>query len=558
MLDRRAPCCTGRVRFARSRLVAIAIAVVLAATFAWGVVLPRGLFSGDEGIKLAQIEGLDDTGYRDGALLYRGQDSDPTNALHPLKQAGFTYERAGRIYGTYTLIYPALAVPIYRAGGFAWVWLLSLLGFAIMLVATARIATRVTGNERVAALSVVAVGFATSTGLYACTIFEHTLAGGCLLAAIAILVGETTTRRALAIGALYAAAIALRTELLAFGPSLLLLCAWRFGVRRAALRHYALVAIGGVAVIAGFIAFNFALSGVWHPTLLASKDAAKGSFSDRACHLAAQTLGGWRYAAVWITLAAAALAVMLRRRPRAVTAIGALVGVLWIALTLRAIATMGVRPVVGLLTTGPVVVLALIWRRAQPCSRAITTTVLVVAATLFVAILVLLPKRGAIGGLELGPRYLIPIVPLLVIAALDGARTSRVRIACATVLALAGTTALVANAKSQYSIRRLGANVVEVAEQAGAEVVTTDVWWVAQLAVPAQADRIVLLTDNKRDVWQRLYDGDHRRILVLRGSEPDPGPQLALRRLDCPCLADRRLDPSLFELEPRAQIVQRP
>ncbi|MEP6860994.1 MAG: hypothetical protein ABJE66_10260 [Deltaproteobacteria bacterium] len=545
------------MRFARSRLVAIAIAVVLAATFAWGVALPRGLFSGDEGIKLAQIEGLDDAGYRDGALLYRGQAADPTNALHPLTSPGFTYEIDGRVYGTYTLIYPALAVPIYRAGGFAWVWLLSLIGFAIMLAATARIATRVTGSERVAAVSVLAIGCATSTGLYACTIFEHTLAGGCLLSAIALLAGAVTARRVLATGALFAAAIALRTELLAFGPSLLVLCAWRFGVRRAALRHYALVALGGAVVLALFIAFNFALSGVWHPTLVASKVAPKGSFSDRACHLAAQSLGAWRYVAVWVTLAAGLVAWVLRRRPPVVTAIGALVGVLWIALTLRAISTMGVRPVVGLLSTAPLVALALIWRRPQPRGRSITTTAILVAAALFIAILVLLPKRGAIGGLELGPRYLVPIVPLLVIAALDGARTSRMRIACATVLALAGTTALVANARLQYSIRRLGANVVEVADQAGADVVTTDVWWVAQLAIPAQADRIVLLTENKPEVWQRLYDGDHRRILVLRGSEPDPGPKLTLRRLDCPCLSDPRLDPSLFELEPRDQIVQR-
>ena len=542
------------MRLVRSRVVAIAIAVVLAATFVWGVVLPRGLFSGDEGIKLAQIEGLDDTGYRDGALLYRGQDSDPKNALHPLKQAGFMYERDGRIYGTYTLVYPALAVPIYRAAGFAWVWLLSLIGFAIMLGASARIATRVTGSERVAALSVLAVGFATSTGLYACTIFEHTLAGGCLLSAIAILVGPVSARRAIAIGALYAGAIALRTELLAFGPSLLVLCAWRFG---SALRHYALAVLAGAAVLAGFIAFNLALSGVWHPTLLASKTAPEGSFSDRACHLAAQTLGGWRYVAVWISLAGAGLAVVLRRRPRAVTAIGAVVGAVWILLTLRAIQTMGARPVVGLLTTAPVVALALIWRRPRPPGRTITPTVLALAASLFVAILVLLPKRGAVGGLELGPRYLIPIVPLLVIAAVDGARGSRVRIIAAVVIALAGTTALVANAWSQYSIRQLGANVVEVAEQAGADVVTTDVWWVAQLAVPAQADRIVLLTENTRDVWQHLYDGDHRRILVLRGNAPDPGPQLTLRQLDCPCLSDPRLSPSLFELEPRDQIVQR-
>lgn len=529
---------------ARSRPVAIA--VVLAAAFAWGAALPPSLFSGDEGIKLAQIQGLDATGFTDGALLYRGGDSDPQNILHPLKSAGFTYEVAGRIYGTYTLVYPALAVPIYRALGFAWVWLVSWLGLAIMLIATARIAVRVTGSERVAALAVLAIGFATSSGLYASTIFEHTLAGGCLLSAIAILVGPTTPRRAFAIGALVALAVSLRTEMLVFGPPCALLCAWRFG--RSA-RPYALVAIGGATVLALFVAFNLALSAAWHPTLLASKVAAAGSLADRACHLVAATLGGWGYAGVWATLAAAVLSAMLRRRERLVTALGVLVGALWIALTWRAIATMGARPAVGLFTTAPVVALALVWR--PPVRAGITSTKLLAAAALFVAILVLLPKRGAIGGLELGPRYLIPVVPLFVIAALDAARTSRVRIACTVVLALAGAAALIANARSQQSIRRLGANIVEVADQAGADVVTSDVWWVAQLATPAQADRIVLITTYRPDVWQRLYDTDHRRILVLRGSDPDPGPNLVLRPLDCPCLADRRLDPSLFELEPR-------
>jgi len=534
------------LRAVRSRPATLAIAVVLVAAFAWGVALPRSLFSGDEGIKLAQIQGLDATGYRDGALLYRGQDSDPKNALHPLKSAGFTYEVDGRVYGTYTLIYPALAVPIYRALGFAWVWLLSWLGLAIMLIASARIAARVTGSERVAAWSVLAIGFATSTGLYACTIFEHTLAGGCLLSAIAILAGPVTPRRAVAVGATFALAAAMRTELLVFGPSLLLLCAWRFA---RAWRAYVHVAIGGACVLAMFVAVNLALSKAWHPTLLASEGAAQSTFADRACHLVAATLHGWGYAAVWGTLVAA---VIFRRRTRVVTALGLIVGALWILLTCRAIATMGVRPVVGLFTTAPIVAAGLVWRRSASAK-------LLAAAALFVAILVVLPKRGAIGGLELGPRYLIPVLPLLVIAAVDAARASRMRIACAVVLGLAGMAALVANARSQFSIRQLGANIVEVADQAGADVVTSDVWWVAQLATPVQADRIVLVTSYMPSVWQRLYAGDRRRILVLRGSDPDPGPNLELRPLDCPCLADRRLEPTLFELDQRpSRIVQQP
>ena len=180
---------------------------------------------------------------------------------------------------------------------------------------------------------------------------------------------------------------------------------------------------------------------------------------------------------------------------------------------------------------------------ARNTRTGISSTVLALAGALCVAIIMLLPKRGAIGGLKLGPRYLIPVIPLFVIAALDAARASRIRIVCAALLALAGTIALVANAHAQYKIRRLGANIVEVADQANADVITSNVWWVAQLAIPAQADRIVVMTNATRDAWQRLYDADKRRVLVLRGNQPDPGPTLVLRQLPCACLDDRRLDP---------------
>jgi hypothetical protein len=504
----------------------------------WGAALPRGLFSGDEGIKLAQIQGLDDSGFRDGALLYRGQASDPTNVLHPLKYPGFTYEVDGRLYGTYTLVYPVLATPIYRVAGFAWVWLLSLAGLALMLIATARIAVRVTGDQRIATSAVLGVGFATSASLYGCTIFEHTLAGGCLLSAIAILLGPVTARRAFAIGALFAASIALRTELCAFGPSLALLCVWRYRKQWAA---YAWTTAGTVVIVAGFIGFNLALSHAWHPTLTASRDAAAGSLAERACHLVAASLGGWGYAAVWVTCGLAIAALVVQRWARAVTAIIVIATLLWTVMTVCGIASMGVRPLVGLFTTAPIVVLAL-----GATSR---TRVLAAATVVFIAIVVLLPKHGAIGGLELGPRYLIPVVPLLVIVALDAAR-SRVRIACAAMLAIAGAAALVANARAQSKIRALGAHVVEVAEQANADVVISDVWWVSQLAIPAQADRIVLVSNSgDRDVWRDLYDRDKRRVLVLRGNPPNPGPRMVFQLQACPtCLDEPRLDPHVYEL----------
>ncbi|MEO9183028.1 MAG: hypothetical protein ABI467_06040, partial [Kofleriaceae bacterium] len=157
-----------------------------------------------------------------------------------------------------------------------------------------------------------------------------------------------------------------------------------------------------------------------------------------------------------------------------------------------------------------------------------------------------------------GPRDLVPVLPLLVIAALDAAR-SRARIACAAALAIAGGAALVANARANYKIRALGAHVVELAAQSNADVVISDVWWVSQLAIPAQAERIVLVSNRgDRDVWRALYDHGRRRVLVLRGNCPDPGPRMVFQPRPCPCLDEPRLDPHLYELAPMGtRIVRR-
>jgi hypothetical protein len=81
---------------------------------------PAGLFSGDEGIKLGEIQGLAFSSYRDASLYDPGATLAGDRTLDAFAAAGeftFTGDDPGKVFGTYPLLYPALAVPLYHVGG---------------------------------------------------------------------------------------------------------------------------------------------------------------------------------------------------------------------------------------------------------------------------------------------------------------------------------------------------------------------------------------------------------------------------------------------------------
>jgi hypothetical protein len=550
----------------RPKLVAVAVAVAIAVAVVISLAMPRGLFSGDEGIKLAQIQGLVASRFTDAALYDPGARYAVDRRHEALTKApGFTRvdKQSGKVYGTYPLLYAALAVPFYWAGGaFAVPWL-SLLALAIALVLTARLARVSLGSDASAAAVVAVVALSSPLLLYGGLVIEHTASVAALLGAIALLVGQDPPlRRLAASGALYALATCFRTELYAFAPSMALILAWRIGLRPSAWRRWCAFAAGAVVVVGLFLVAHRLATPFWHPTLAVSTTAPPSLLRVRFIQLVPRELYEEGRLLVLATLAAAVVAMAPGRARRPVQLVlTAAATAAWGFLAFKAVRAVDgdhVRTVTGLLTTTPIAVLALL-RGVDRRERESPIAVFAAAALAFAAVVVLVPKRGSAGGLELGSRYMLPILPLLAIAAIDHARRHWVHGACAVALVGLGVWASVANVRSEHRVRALGAHVIDAIEEPPADAMFTPVWWVAQLAVPAQDRTCLYVGSASTRLYDRLFDAGLTRIAVLRGKPPAPAGRIRFRPLGPSPVGDPRVSPRLYELyDPSGKQAPRP
>jgi hypothetical protein len=520
---------------ARSVPARIVIIASSLAALALLVASPNGLFSGDEGIKLAETQGLAFTGYRDASLYDPGASLAGDRKLDAFAAAEtFTFRTGDKIYGTYPLVFPAVAAPLYLIAGVRGMALVSLAAFVAVLIWTARLARRCMLSERATAAAVAIAGVGCSLPLYATTLYEHTAATALLLAAINVTLDG---RRMALAGALLGLATCMRTELYAFAPAMAIVVWWAIGVRWRAWPRWLAFGGGAVAVVATFLSAHRVATGAWHPTLKASANGDMLTLYGRLEHVVQVELLPWALIPLAFTLAAAAF------RPR--TVVTAAIAMMWCAMTYFAIRS-DARTVTGLFTTTPVIALALtreVLHRQSPLGA------LVLAAAVFVTTLVLLPKASANGGLELGARYLLPVVPLFAIGAAAAARRSR---ACWAVLFAASVCATAVNARTQWRIREVGAHIVTAIERANAPVVMTEIWWVAQLAVPAQKDGVSLYVGHDRTaIYDRLYALGVRRVLALRGRPPPASGRVRLRLAEVGIVDDPRISPQVYELVSR-------
>jgi len=531
--------------------VAIAVVAGIVVTLA----MPRGLQSGDEGIKLAQVQGLLQSRFTDAALYDRGSRYAVDRAHEWLTKApGFTRvdPESGKVYGTYPLLYAVLAAPFYWIGGPFAVSGLSLVASAIALVIVARLARLCLVSELSSAAVVAVVAFGSPLILYGSLVFEHTCSVAALLGAIALVVPDSPSLRRLAVaGALYGLATCFRTELYAFAPSMTLIVAWKVSLRPAAWRRWLAFGAGAAGVVGLFLVAHRLATPYWHPALAASQGAPPSVFRVRFVQLVPGELYRYGSVAVLATLAAAMLALAPGRaqRPlRLVLTLAATVGWGFLsAVAIRSVGDENVRTVIGLVTATPITALALL-RGVDERDRGKPIAILTVAAVLFAALIVLVPKRASAGGLEFGSRYMLPIVPLLAIAAIDHARRHFVHGACAVALAGLGVWGLAVNLKAEHQLRTLGAHIVEAVEEAEADAMFTPVWWVAQLAVPVQDRTCLFAGGGSTRVYDRLFDAGLVRVVSLRGAPPKPTGRIRLRPSGQSRVHDRRLGPRLFEL----------
>src|SRR5262245_26391239 len=127
------------------RGVAIVTAAAAVLSLAGLFAMPRGLASGDEGVKLIEAHSLLASGFTNRALTYPAIQMDPEGRFFPLRPP-FVFRREGRFYGLYPIPFAALSALGWRVAGFRGIFLVPWLA-AVAAVALAGLLGRRAFND---------------------------------------------------------------------------------------------------------------------------------------------------------------------------------------------------------------------------------------------------------------------------------------------------------------------------------------------------------------------------------------------------------------------------
>ena len=182
------------------------------------ILAPESVYSGDIGVKYVQARALGDHRFASLDIPYPGQFLDPAREFFPLRPP-FVMMTGG----TTQAIFPPAAAVIQAVavvvGGFRGLIVLSLISAAVVIVASSRLAA-----PKYALATVVAVGLGGPLWFYAVSASEHAPAVALSTAAFAwVLTSPAASRSAPWIaGMLVGAGATLRDEVMLLAPGLLL------------------------------------------------------------------------------------------------------------------------------------------------------------------------------------------------------------------------------------------------------------------------------------------------------------------------------------------------
>jgi hypothetical protein len=359
------------------RLVGYAGVVVIAAGIGWTLLLQQGVrdgvfYSGDAGIKALMVAHFA-AGEWHGDLRLAGEPW-----AHALWDDGFypfaptyVYDHQGRHYSAFPLPFAALTAPFQRALGFRGLHVLPLLATWLIWARFWFLGRRLEVHPGALAAGLVALVFASHLTLYSAFFWEHTLAVAFAFMGVAEVVvafggraspGPHRLRLGLA-GLLLGLSLWLRPECIALLVAVLGVT-FAISLRSGRLGEWIPLAGGAAVAVAGFIALNQAIYGI-----------PLGIHALRTAEVA--SLGG-----------------RLGETLRLATA------QLW-----------------GLALFAPIAIFALaqalpLWR--PPLRDNIGRLLLAIVAASLLVTFAISPNDG---DKQWGPRYLLPIVPLLCFAA---------------------------------------------------------------------------------------------------------------------------------------------
>jgi hypothetical protein len=501
-----------------STIAVLVICLVGFLVSGWLLTRQQEFWSPDSSLRFVQVASFARHGFAGGSVSYPAASIDPEGRFFP---AGpwFHFARGERQYLAYLPYFPLLTSPLYRALGFPGLLVLPMLAGLAAVWATYLVLGRLSPD--LAVWGMLALGLGSPLLVYSAVFWDHSLvaalgAGALALAAVSLDdPGGPRSRVLFAAGALAGLGLWLRNEM--YPLAAIIVAAWFVFAPCDRTKTAAALAAGVVAAGTPLWLLNIVLQGQllgWKGQGLAASRAADVAgavgertlfeyVTDRWSNAYFQLISPDFYAfnpqAVKAGLAAAAgmlfaallLYLGMRRHSRWGVLFGGLVGA---GVTLAVIS--GRPSVSGLLLAVPVVILAALGGRLRRWEW-----FLWVVVTVFVAVIV---ATGTHGGMQWGPRYLMPVVPAavwLAAAAVDraGRRAPEmwpvIRFTAAAMLA-AGF--LVQAAGVDYVEQKVNLNVRanQAIRAAPSDVVVTSLEWLAVGAGRAHFEKRLLLVDS--------------------------------------------------------------
>jgi hypothetical protein len=521
--------------------------VAFYAIFGLAILAPESVYSGDIGVKYVQARALAEQRFTSLELPYPGEFLDPERHFFPLRPP-FVMTADGRTQAIYSPSAAILQAAAARMAGIRGFIMVSILSAALILFCAWKLAPPGEGI-----LLLVMLGIGGPLWFYAVSGWEHAPGVALSTAAFACAVRLRRSGGALLAGALLGAGAALRDEAVLLAPGLLV-CLW---MARREVRPLA-AAVGGLVLVLFAAA---AVEVFWFSRPAAAHLRHAVHFLQAAVHLTGEpnlevpvlqpfTLKD-KYEAVvnyWlfgtsrndlIALFAvgylAALAAWAKWRTAAVF-------LLWLC-ALCLVAIYDLREVLtapkwlaGLVHVAPWASLALL---PQPLTAKRQPLVFMVGVTAAVYLAAAFLGADTHGGKSLGPRLLLPLVPLLAVAA--AIRINEYREAPGLLnKSIAGVGIFLVAAGVGF---HLGGTVraYHFRNQDDASAV---------LAVAALPDRIVVADDAA--TAQLLMPLYYRRIILLADSSGlghQLGRMLADQRIPGAVVVSRRPEP-LVDLTP--------
>jgi 4-amino-4-deoxy-L-arabinose transferase-like glycosyltransferase len=523
-------------RYASARnLLLLSTLLVLVLQTGWFVrsASTRGFATGDGGVKLWQVQGILHSGDLNAPLDYPGAIYDPDQQYAPFVEPWAMWYQ-GKPYTEYTSPFIWASVPLYALFGHAGLMLLPWLCGMLLILMTAWLAWRVR-PDRSAALAPLVVGLGSPLLVYSLEFWEHTPGTALAVFALVDVVKALDSRRRawwlIASGAAIGLSLTMRAELYVY-PIAIVIGLLFIRSTLPLIRSSVWLAIGGLLTIGPWWMYQFVTWGSpFGPRLQQNVPVLGGT--EMLTRLGDTTGRNWSMlfpaegdgvTVLALLLAAmvvtAVLTGLLRRKIKWLADVGFWIGVVLSMLLAGLLVwqlAQGQRPD-DLLTTFPIVLLLILPapRGVLPTSNRQLPTAnilrfLTVIPLAFVVLVILISPFH--GGIQWGPRFLLPIIPPLTVVLIDRLaglwdvinRSARVGLAAALIALLAaGSYSTWLGVKFMQDGQIASEFMSEVIRQSPERVVVADTWFLPQMAPYTFGEKIWLMAEDDQKMFQLL------------------------------------------------------